>query len=109
MVLCLQVTSKYNIYQIDIDQSQISNQLNGQITFIGVLPQHNAFIVCRKSPINNEKYWTNHHFFENSKVYGDIIIFASDDEGEQIDLDVDSLKNIIYLWSTEQSSQFSTS
>ena len=60
------------------------------MTFVGALPDLQAFVVACVDPPASPVAWRSHHLFfpEATHVQGDVLIVASDEEGDEVDLDV---------------------
>lgn len=86
-VVCLRVNPRLECTTVRMPQSSISAALGGPISFVGALPQVNAFIVARREADVGGTEWLSGPF-HTPGVRGDVIVFASGEAGEEEDLDV---------------------
>jgi len=96
MVRCLRVgpPPSYAFASVELEQGKIHEALGGKITFVGAIPHVGAFIVARKECGEGSQMWEEGRLppslFCETKLAGDIILFASDEQGEEEDLDVEA-------------------
>lgn len=89
--------------RIDCEQQQMCNLLGGALTFVGVLPECNAVLLALREGdtlLLERHVWndTKHMLFPDGDiVYGSIAIVASDDEGQEIDLEIDEVVALLEL------------
>lgn len=77
-----------------IDQCNISALLGGPLTFVGAFPQWNAYAVgLREPPDTAPVNPVSTRLFE--EVAGDVVFLASDDDGEETDLDVAAVREFL--------------
>ena len=80
---------------MNVAQNEISKILGGKITFVGCIPEFDAFIVACKESTQKNQPWPSFSFFlPEEDVYGNIIIISSDEKGYEKDLDIEKMK----LW-----------
>ena len=83
---------------LDITQSKAAETLGGPITFVGALPSLYGFILALRDPPADAAVWNNNSlFFEERQqcpVKGDIIVIASDKDGDEMDLNVDETMSL---------------
>ena len=88
-------TETYKICQKNSFQVLKSNE----VSFCGALYEFNAFAlkkarVDKKENINIFSFKFPEYFEE---TYGDILLVGSDDQGQECDIDIDSLKKILNI------------
>lgn len=96
MTRCLVAHCNGTREEVACPHSQISAYLQGPVCFVGAMHDINAIAVARvqdddsvnKQPINPIP---TRLLFDATPIYGNIVFVASDDEGEEIDLDVEAL------------------
>lgn len=79
-------------------QRTVHTHLGGPVTFIGAIPSLNAVILGRRDSENLpvHSWGARNLFFEEVRnVCGDIAIVASDDDGEEVDLDVQECLGVV--------------
>lgn len=91
MSCCIQCEEDGTISVVTFDQRSIAKLLGGAIGFVGAVPELNIFIVGlveSSQPIN--KVFETHrcHFHEVAR--GTLIFIGSDENGDEMDVDVDS-------------------
>ena len=70
-------------------QGDVHKHLGGPVTFVGAIPSADAFVVARSDCELPMHVWNGKGlFFEGSEVRGPIAIVASDDKGDEIDLNL---------------------
>ena len=82
-----------------LDHGKLENLL-GKITFVGAIPDLDAFVVGSKYPVQTvlNPFCKNKDYFEEN-IKGDVIVIGSDENGNGIDLDCD--KTIEFITSIE--------
>jgi hypothetical protein len=94
MSCCIQCEEDGTLSVVRCDQRSIANRLGGAIGFVGAVAELNIFIVGlteSSQPIN--KVFESHscHFHEVAR--GTLIFIGSDENGEEMDVDVDAFYN----------------
>ena len=77
-------------------QKTISTFLGGSLTFVGAFPEYEAMVVARETPDGNAEVNPLSRFLEE-EVRGKIVVIRSDSEGEECDLDVQSVQDFLAL------------
>jgi hypothetical protein len=94
MVRCLRLGPPplHTLESVELEQGKIHEALGGKITFVGAIPQANAFVVARREcdPASQEWEGAPPSIFCETKFGGDVVLFASNDRGEEEDLDVEA-------------------
>ena len=75
----------------------VHKHLGGPVTFVGAIPSADAFVVARTNCELPMHVWNGKGlFFEDSEVVrGPIAIVASDDNGDEIDLDLGQVSVVL--------------
>ena len=87
---CLLVSSCGTIKHISANQDDVHKILGGKITFVGAIPEFNAFVVAARDSNEQVHAWNEDDRVIASKshtVRGSILIGASDEDGNETDLD----------------------
>ena len=95
MVRCLLVTPDMQFTEYDIPQKETATVMGGRITFVGAIPELNAYL-CALCQSEHLKEWKHLPFMEEN-VRGDVFVIASDEEGGEIDLDINKAKQYFEL------------
>lgn len=92
--MCLLVSPDGSTKTIHTAHKHLSELLGGPLTFVGVMPECDAFLLALRTQNEELKrhVWNDTHctlFPDGDIVCGSIVIVASNDEGEEVDLDVE--------------------
>ena len=90
MSCCIQCEEDGTISVVTCDQGSIAKRLGGAIGFVGAVPELNIFIVGlvkSSEPIN--KVFESHRCYFHEVARGTLIFIGSDENGEEMDVDVD--------------------
>lgn len=96
MVLCLVCNTDATMEVYNFPQNTIGTFLGGSLTFVGAFPEYEAMLVARETPGSNEEVNPMSRFLEE-EVKGKIVVIRSDSEGEECDLDVQSVQDFLAL------------
>jgi len=99
MPKCVIVRCDGSVNIVDMLQTKASEFMKGALTFVGAVPDLNVYALARQSDVNvsasEAHFLVRRHgeplFFE-SNVCGDILFVASDEDGDETDVDVEALK-----------------
>jgi hypothetical protein len=92
MTILLRVAPDGAYDVINRPQSSIEEILGTPVTFVGALPEADAFVVATREcigPVN--ALCIRHPECFHDEAHGDVIIFASDANGGETDLNVDAV------------------
>ena len=92
MVRCLRVSPGFRFEECDIDQKKVGDVLGGPITFVGVIPEIDA-VICGLEEGTGEE-WQSSLLF-SGEVRGDVMLVATNSEGDEIDLDVERARILL--------------
>ena len=102
MSRCIHCDTDGTLSVITCDQRDVANRLGGGIGFVGALPEANIFIVGRRDtclPVN--RAYITHKILFHETARGPLILIGSDEDGEEIDVDVD---NFYEIWNSATNS-----
>lgn len=71
-----------------MDQRAVARHLGGPVTFIGALPDLSAFLVACVDATCPNPLLTSAPVELLQSACGEVVVIASDDDGEECDLDV---------------------
>ena len=95
MYKCL-VLNADKTYEIKVLDHEKLESFLGKITFVGAIPELEAFVVGSIDPVkkNLNPFCKNKYYFEED-VRGDVIVIGSDKDGNGMDLDCEKAIEII--------------
>lgn len=80
----------------DGPQSSIEAMFDGALTFVGAIPEVDAFVVAAKDHVGQlNALCAEHAEFFHAEARGDLVILASNDQGQEVDLDVDATLQLL--------------
>ena len=95
MSVCLLVHADGARERVVWDQRAVATHLGGAITFVGALHDLHVVVVgLADAPADldvNALARTHPHLFHEADVRGPVVFVGSDDDGEEMDVDVDAL------------------
>lgn len=94
MVRCLRMSTPDCVVECDVAQSSIADELGGSVTFVGEIPQVQAYLVARRETVG-DAWPASSVFFPETEVHGEVFVIASDDEGAETDLNVAETKALL--------------
>lgn len=95
MYKCIILYANKNREIKELDHGKLENLL-GKITFVGAIPELEAFVVGSVNPVQQilNPFCKNKDYFEED-VRGDVILIGSDKNGNGIDLDCEKTNEFI--------------
>jgi hypothetical protein len=78
-------------------QGKVHEHLGGPLTIVGAIPSLNAVVVALRDAGHLDRHGWNgrSHFFAGDDVRGAVAVVASDDRGEEEDLDVNEFLSLV--------------
>ena len=96
-VMCLYANGDYEILKI-VQEKVYTYFSNDSITFCGAIPSHNIVAICREKHKEQDtinKFSIQFDCFD--ETYGDILLVATDESGDECDIDVEKTKTFLDL------------
>ena len=92
MTQCLYVKPCGSMEKLSIAQNRVAERL-GPVRFVSANREHNAIMVAAQYSTAQRHVWNDYPCLVHKTceaVHGPIVVIASDDDGNEVDLDVDS-------------------
>lgn len=93
MTICVRCEENGVMSVCECPQKDVARHLGGSIGFVGAIPELNIFILAGTQtdrPVNTTIYTHGKRFHE--VAHGPLFFIASDENGDEIDVDVESLQ-----------------
>ena len=84
--------------EVDWAHAAVATKLGGAVTFVGKLDELHAVAVGLASPpVDAPLHTLAGIFFQPATVRGNVVIVASDDNGEEMDLDIEAMCRHLHI------------